>query len=162
MTTATKDELEKIGAIIEKARIGVLTTSTEDGRLVSRPLATVHNEFDGDVWFYTYDPSHKVHEIRHDAQVNVSYESGKGYLSLSGRASIVHDRAKIEEFWNPAIEAWFENGEDDPKVALIKVAAESAEYWANLDSKPVALLKYAKARATHSTPDLGENRTVAL
>lgn len=162
MTTASNDELEKITAIVKSAKIGVLTTSTEDGRLVSRPLATVDVEFDGDVWFFTYDPSNKVHEIEHDSHVNVSYDSGKGYLSLSGRASIVHDRAKIEQYWSPQIDAWFANGKDDPKVALIMVTAESAEYWANLDPKPVTLLKYAKARVTGSTPDLGENKTVEL
>ncbi|WP_210505440.1 pyridoxamine 5'-phosphate oxidase family protein [Naasia sp. SYSU D00057] len=162
MTTATKDELEQIGALIKDSKIGVLTTMTEDGRLVSRPLATVEAEFDGDVWFFTYDDAEKVHQIQHDSHVNVSYESGKGYLSLSGRAELVRDRAKVDEYWNTGAQAWFEKGKDDPHIALLKVHAESAEYWAMTDPKPVALLKYAKAAATGGKPNTGENHSVAL
>jgi len=162
MTTATKDELEQIQTLIKGAKIGVLTTLTEDGRLVSRPLATVEAEFDGDVWFFTYDDAEKVHQIRHDSHVNVSYESGKGYLSLSGRAELVKDRAKIDEFWNVGAQAWFENGKDDPNIALLKVHAESAEFWSSTDPKPVALLKYVKAAATGGQPSVGENHSVDL
>ncbi|MFD1713430.1 pyridoxamine 5'-phosphate oxidase family protein [Amnibacterium flavum] len=162
MTTATKDELETIGKIVKAARIGLLTTISEDGRLLSRPLATVEAEFDGDVWFFTADPSHKTEQLQLNNQVNVAYESGKGYLSIAGTAEIVHDRSKIDELWTPAAEAWFEQGKDDPNIALIKVHAESAEYWASLDPKPVVLLKYAKAIVTHDRPDIGENASVDL
>ncbi|BDZ47222.1 pyridoxamine 5'-phosphate oxidase family protein [Naasia aerilata] len=162
MTTATKDELEQIGTIIKGSRIAVLTTMTEDGRLVSRPLATVDVEFDGDVWFFVSDDSEKVHQIQHDSHVNVSFESGKGYLSLSGRAQLVHDRAKIDEYWNAGAQAWFKDGKDDPHIALLKVNAESAEFWAMTDPKPVALLKYAKAAVTGGQPDVGENHSVSL
>ncbi len=161
-TTATREELEQIAKIIKDARIALLTTATEDGRLVSRPLATVEAEFDGDVWFFTYNDADKVHQIRSDNHVNVAYESGKGFLSISGRAELVEDRAKIDEYWNTGAQAWFENGKDDPRVALLKVHAESAEYWAMTDPKPVALLKYVKAAVTGGTPDVGENHTVAL
>jgi general stress protein 26 len=162
MTTATKDELEQIDKLITGSRIGVLTTMTEDGRLVSRPLATVDAEFDGDVWFFVSDDSEKVHQIQHDSHVNVSFQSGTGYLSLSGRAQLVHDRAKVDEYWNTAAQAWFTDGKDDPHIALLKVNAESAEYWATTDAKPVALLKYAKAAVTGSRPDVGENHSVSL
>lgn len=162
MTTATKDELEQIGKLITGARIGLLTTVDDEGRLLSRPLATVEAEFDGDVWFFTQDPSHKVDQVHRNNQVNVAYESGKGYLSIAGTAEIVHDRAKIDEYWNPAAEAWFEQGKDDPTIALLKVHAESAEYWASTDPKPLVLLKYAKAAATGGQPDVGENRSVDL
>ena len=161
-TTASTEELEQIGKIIKDARIALLTTTTGDGRLVSRPLATVEAEFDGDVWFFTYNDADKVHQIQSDNQVNVAYESGKGFLSLSGRAELVEDRAKIDEYWNTGAQAWFENGKDDPHIALIKVHAESAEYWAMTDPKPVALLKYVKAAATGGTPNTGENHSVAL
>lgn len=162
MTTATKDELEQIGKLIKGSRIGVLTTTTEDGRLVSRPLATVDVEFDGDVWFFVSDDSEKVHQIQHDSHVNVSFESGKGYLSLSGRAQLVHDRAKVDEYWNTGAQAWFKDGKDDPHIALLKVSAESAEYWAMTDPKPVALLKYAKAAVSGGQPNVGENHSVSL
>lgn len=162
MSIATKDELEQIGRLITGAKVGVLTTMTEDGRLVSRPLATVDTEFAGDLWFFVADDSNKVNEIQHDSHVNVSYESGDGYLSLSGRAQLVRDPATIDRYWNTAAQAWFEQGRDDPHIALLKVHAESAEYWSMTDPKPIALLKYVKAAVTGGRPDVGDNHTVAL
>jgi general stress protein 26 len=156
------DGIERLRALIGKARIGILTTVDDDGRLVSRPMAIKDREFDGDLWFFTEDPSHKTVEVRRDPQVNVALESGKGWVSLSGEAEVVRDAAKIDELWDTGAEAWFEHGREDPKVALLKVTAHSAEYWATDDPKPVVLLKYAKAAVTGGRPDVGEARTVEL
>jgi general stress protein 26 len=156
------DEMERLRTLIGKARIGILTTVDDDGRLVSRPMAIKDREFDGDLWFFTEDPSHKTVEVRRDPQVNVALESGKGWVSISGEAEVVRDAAKIDELWDTGAEAWFEHGREDPKVALLKVTAHSAEYWATDDPKPVVLLKYAKAAVTGGRPDVGEARTVEL
>ena len=162
MTTASTEQRKEIGKLVTAARIGLLTTVDADGRLLSRPLATVDVEFDGDVWFFVSDDSHKAAQIARNNQVNVAFESGKGYLSIAGRAEIVHDRAKIDEYWNPAAEAWFEGGKEDPNVSLLKVTADSAEYWSNTDPKPVVLLKYAAAVVTGKRPDTGDNESVEL
>ncbi|RIX30040.1 pyridoxamine 5'-phosphate oxidase family protein [Amnibacterium setariae] len=156
------DDIERLRTLIGKARIGILTTVDDDGRLVSRPMAIKDREFDGDLWFFTEDPSHKTVEVRRDPQVNVALESGKGWVSLSGEAEVVRDAAKIDELWDTGAEAWFEHGREDPKVALLKVTVHSAEYWATDDPKPVVLLKYAKAAVTGGRPDVGEARTVEL
>ena len=159
---ATKDEIEQLGSLIAKARIGIITTVNGDGHLVSRPMAVKEREFDGDLWFFTEDPSHKTEEVRANPQVNVALESGRGWVSLAGEASVVKDAAKIDELWDTGAEAWFTEGRDDPKVALLKVTAHSAEYWATDDPKPLVLLKYAKAAVTGGRPDVGEARTVDL
>ena len=159
---ATKDEIEQLGSLIAKARIGIITTVNGDGHLVSRPMAVKEREFDGDLWFFTEDPSHKTAEVRANPQVNVALESGRGWVSLAGEASVVKDAAKIDELWDTGAEAWFTEGRDDPKVALLKVTAHSAEYWATDDPKPLVLLKYAKAAVTGGRPDVGEARTVDL
>jgi general stress protein 26 len=162
MTTATQDELEQIGKLVKSGKTALLTTIDSDGRLLSRPLATVERDFDGDLWFFVSDDSHKADQIAANPQVNVAYESGKGFLSLAGTAELVQDKAKIEELWTASAEAWFEDGQEDPHVALLKVSTESAEYWANMDPKPVVLLKYAKAVATGTRPDIGENNSVDI
>lgn len=160
--TATTDEREKVVELVKAARIGFMTTTNSDGQLVSRPLAVQEVEFDGDLWFFTQDPSDKTAEIKANPQVNVTIESGKGYLSIAGSAEIVHDKAKADELWNKRTEAWFPEGREDPTIALIKVHADTAEYWATDDPKVVTLFKVAKAAATGGTPDVGENKTVQL
>ncbi|WP_375405124.1 pyridoxamine 5'-phosphate oxidase family protein [uncultured Amnibacterium sp.] len=159
---ATTDELEQLQVLIGKARIGIITTVNEEGHLVSRPMAVKEREFDGDLWFFTEDPSHKTDEIRSNPQVNVALESGKGWVSLAGEAEIVTDAAKIDELWDTGAQAWFEQGRADPKVALLKVTAHTAEYWASDDPKPLVLLKYVKAAVTGGRPSVGEARIVDL
>src|ERR1700712_2290 len=101
------EEIAKVAELTKKARIAVLTTVDGTGALVSRPLAMQDHEFDGQLWFFTQDPSPKVDDIAANPNVNVSLESGNGWVSIAGAASISHDQAKIDELWNKFSEAWF-------------------------------------------------------
>ena len=159
---ATKDEIEKIGELVGKARVAVITTVNTEGHLVSRPMAVKERDFDGELWFFTEDPSHKTDEIRANPEVNVALDAGGGWVSLAGEAEIVKDPAKIDELWDTGAEAWFTEGRSDPKVALLRVVAHTAEYWATDDPKPLVLLKYAKAAVGGGRPNIGEARTIDL
>jgi general stress protein 26 len=160
--TDTTSELERVGALIADARFAFVTTSSSDGRLLSRPLAVLERDFDGDLYFFTEDPSPKTEQIAADSQVNVSLQSGDNYLSIAGTASVTRDPALIDELWNRYAEAWFEHGRQDPAVALLKVHADSAEYWTMDSPKPIALIKYAKAIITGDRPDVATNKSVDL
>jgi len=159
---ATTAEIEQLGKLIGKADIGILTTTSPDRQLVSRPMGVIDRAFDGTIWFFTQDPSHKTDEVRANDQVNVALQAGDGWVSVAGTASVVTDRATIDELWTAGAEAWFENGKEDPNVALLRVDADTAELWTISDPKVVTLFKYAKAVVTGSTPDIGEAKTIAL
>jgi general stress protein 26 len=161
-TSTTDDDLETIRTIISAAKVAVLTTRSPEGELHSRPLAVLEDTFEGSVWFFTQDPSPKSRDIASDPEVNVAYADGKGYLSIAGTATIDRSPTRIDQLWNPMAEAWFENGRDDPSVALVRVDARNAEYW-SIDKPAVArVFQIAKGIITKSQPDVGENRTVAL
>ncbi|MFB2580530.1 pyridoxamine 5'-phosphate oxidase family protein [Herbiconiux sp. P15] len=160
---STHDEdIKVIATLIESSKTALVTSRTADGALHSRPLQVQEAEFDGDLWFFTQHPSEKTDEIAAHPQVNAAFESSKGYLSIAGSASVVTDAAKIDELWNKGIEAWFPGGREDPTVALLKIEAESAEYWATDEPRAVQLFKIARAAATGGTPDIGENKSVEL
>jgi general stress protein 26 len=156
------DDLDTIRAIISAADVAILTTTSTGGELHSRPLAVLENDFDGELWFFTADPSPKTADIAGNPNVNVSFADGKGYLSIAGTASVHRDRTKIDELWSPMAEAWFENGKDDPSVALLRVDAGTAEYWSSDKPAVARYFQIAKAIVTKSQPDVGENRTVSL
>ena len=158
----TADERETLAKLLKKARIALITTVSADNQLVSRPMAVKERDFDGDLWFFTEDPSHKTDEVRGNPEVNVALESGKGWVSLAGTAEIVKDQAKIDELWDTGAEAWFTEGRQDPKVALLKVTAHTAEFWTTDQPKPLVLLKYAKAAVTGGRPSVGHSETVDL
>jgi len=159
---ATREERAKVAELVKAAEIALFTTVNGHGQLVSRPLAVQEVEFDGDLWFFTQYPTDKTAEIDAHPQVNVAMESGKGYLSIAGAAEIVLDKAKVEELWTKRVEAWFPDGREDPTIALIKVHAETAEYWSMDEAKPVVLFKVAKAYVTGEQPDVGSNKVVEL
>lgn len=162
MTDTHEDQLQQLATLIDKAKIGIITTVNTEGHLVSRPMAIKEREFDGDLWFFTEDPSHKTDEVRAVPEVNVALESNKGWVSIAGTGEIVTDKSKIDELWDTGAAAWFEQGRDDPKVALLKVTAHTAEVWATDQPKPLILLKYAKAAATGGRPNVGESHVVSL
>ena len=155
------DGRKAVAKILKDADICVLTTVNASGQLFSRPLALQEAEFDGDLWFVTQDPSPKADEIRGNPHVNVSVSGSDGYLSLSGTAKILRDQAKIDELWNPMLEPWFENGKEDPTVALIRVQADTAEYWDSPGSKVTQVVNLVKAKVTGERFE-GENRVVDL
>lgn len=156
------DDLETIDRIIRGTRFATVTTRTPDGDLVSRPLAVLDREFDGVVWFFTPDPSPKVDDIRFDAHVNVAYVDGASVVSLAGIASVDRDPARIDEFWNPWAESWFEQGREDPAVALLRVDVTSAEYWHVDKPAVVRAFEVAKGILTRRAPDVGESNIVEL
>ncbi|MHA7210195.1 pyridoxamine 5'-phosphate oxidase family protein [Arthrobacter sp. MDT1-65] len=157
-----QDGLKEVQDILDKADIAILTTVSLGGQLVSRPLALQAKDFDGDLWFFTEDPSPKADEIRANPQVNVSASTGKGYVSIAGTATLTKDQAKIDELWSPSVSAWFEDGRDDPSVALIHVDADTAEYWSMDAPRVVSAVKMVKGLVTGSKPDVGKNDVVDL
>jgi general stress protein 26 len=162
MTTPTVEEIDKVSKLIESARIALVTSVGEEGQLVSRPLAMQDREFDGTLWFFTQDPSPKTQQVAANDQVNVALQVDDGWVSVAGTASVSKDPAMIDQLWNKEAEAWFEGGKDDPSVALLRVKADSAEYWSVTSGKVVSAVKYAKAILTGDRPDVGENATVQL
>src|ERR1044072_1295327 len=85
----------KLSALIADINIAMLTTANADGTLRSRPMATQHVDAGtGSLWFFSADDSAKVAEIQEEQDVALAYAapSKHSYLSISGRARIVHDR----------------------------------------------------------------------
>ncbi|MDX2163273.1 MAG: pyridoxamine 5'-phosphate oxidase family protein [bacterium] len=161
-----QQNIEKLRDLIKGINIAMLTTlDSRDGTLRSRPMATQEMEFDGELWFFTDGDSAKVLEIEREQQVNVSYaDNGRQrYVSVSGTAFVVQDRAKMQELWNPMLKAWFPDGIDTPGIALLRIDVEKAEYWEG-SSRIAELLAMAKAAVTGDSADdeLGKNEKIQL
>jgi general stress protein 26 len=163
--TDDKDNLATLTELVDRAQVCMLTTMTTDGRHLSRPMGLQEVEFDGDLWFFADADSAKVEQIRANPQVNVSFSNDKQseWTSIAGTAEPVHDRAKAEELWSAPLKAWFPDGVDTPGLLLLKVHADTAEYWSAPSSKVVRLLGVARAAVTRD-PDKfpAENETVEL
>ena len=83
-------------------------------------------------------------------------------MSVSGRATVVRDRAKIGELWSPELKAWFPDGLEDPDIALLRVEVERAEYWDSPSSAVAHVLSFIKATATGQPANPGDNERIEL
>lgn len=158
------EQIRKLDEMIKEIDFAMLTTVAEDGSLHSRPMSTQRAEFDGNLWFFTRASAPKVGEIEREHHVNVAYAKPEAqrYVSVSGLATVVRDRAKIGELWSPELKAWFPAGPDDPDLALLKVAVERAEYWDSPSSAVAHAISFAKAAVTGRPADPGENEKIEL
>ena len=162
-TAKSSPEFRKLIDLIRDMKIAMLTTLGPDGTLHSRPLTTLNlDDGDGTLWFLIAADSEKAQEIARRPQVNVGYshpEEGQ-YVSISGVAELVRDRAKVRELWTPIAKVFFPHGPEDPNLVVLKVEVRSAEYWSSPGSSVQRVLGMAKAVLRGDKTLLGENRTV--
>lgn len=164
MTDKTDAEIkEKLWSMMKDIGFAMLTTE-DGGKLRARPMIAAQDGFDGDLWFFTRASSHKVTEVEKDHAVGVTYaDAGKqDYVSLSGRATLIRDKATVAAHWSEPMRTWFPQGVDDPEAALLKVHVEAAEYWDAPNSTMVHAYGYIKARLTGESPHPGENEKVTF
>ena len=58
--------------------------------------------------------------------------SGKGhdlFARFTGTLTEETSRARLEEEWAPAVEAWFPGGKDDPELLMLRMDLGQAEIW---------------------------------
>jgi general stress protein 26 len=151
------DAIHRVRELVEDIDFTMLTTIDAAGRLVSRPMSTRQMDGAGDIWFFTLDESKKIAEAEADPghDVGLSYLDSRGhrYVSVAGRATVVHDEAKMKELYSPDLDIWFENGLDTPGIALLKVTPIECEFWEPRHGRLVTAAGMLKALVTRDTPD---------
>ncbi|HYF08983.1 MAG TPA: pyridoxamine 5'-phosphate oxidase family protein [Acetobacteraceae bacterium] len=159
-TPKTEDELRaKVRELMESIQICMFVTVDEQRRMRSRPMWLAGVDKDGaTAWFFTRSGSPKAQEVGHDDRVLMAFSAPnkQDYVSAYGEGRIVHDIAKQKELWSEGMRAWFPNGAEDPKIALIAVRIEGAQYWDSPSSTLVHAYGYAKALLTGEPPHPGE------
>jgi general stress protein 26 len=155
---------EKVWNMIKDIQIALMVTKDGNGHMRSRPMAAQQTEYDGSLWFFTRASSSKSDEIENDSEVLLAYSDpdGQNYVSVTGRAQMIHDRAEIRSMWNEMLRVWFPKGAEDPDIALIRVEVTSAEYWDSPSSTMVLAYGYVKAQLTGEPPNPGDHRRVSF
>lgn len=156
MTEITGTEAAaRVKELVEDIDFTMLTTQDAAGRLVSRPMSTRRMDDAGDIWFFTAEDSKKVDEAEADHDVNLAYCDAKGmrYVSVAGRAAVVHDAAKMKELYTPSLDIWFEDGLDTPGIALLRVTPVETEFWEPAHGRLVMAAGMLKSLFTKDTPD---------
>lgn len=159
---ASIEAIEKLKQLAEDADICHFVTNLSNLPLSSRPMSTQEVDEEGNIWFMSRNTSDKNIDITKDNHVQLFYSNNGSaeYLSIYGTAEISTDRAKIKELWQPIAKAWFNEGEDDPSITLLKVTPLDAYYWDTKDNKMISLIKYAVSAITGKEINAGIEGTL--
>jgi general stress protein 26 len=128
--------------IAEKMRdidIAMLSTKTDGGAIAARPMSNNREvDYDGDSYYFTWEQSRMVSDIRRDPKVGLAFQGRHGFsVAVEGQAEVVKEKASFEEHWTEGLDAWFEQGVDTPGLVMIKVRAERVHYWDGEDNGEV-------------------------
>ncbi|SFH11540.1 pyridoxamine 5'-phosphate oxidase family protein [Pedobacter insulae] len=135
---------ERIKEITEKNSSCFFCSNIKTGLPPStRPMSVQKVDEEGNFWFLSANDSHKNDEVAVDPFVQLLFQGSKhsDFLSIYGIATISEDRAKIKELWEPLLKVWFTEGEDDPRISVIKVEPTQGYYWDNKHGNAIAFVK---------------------
>lgn len=162
---ANNEGIEKIKTIAEKAQICLFCTKIETGQPFStRPMSAQKVDDIGNIWFLSDKDSSKNMEIKDDDHVQLLFSgsSHSDFLSVYGKATILYDRQKIKELYEPIVKAWFQEGKDDPNISVIKVEPIEGYYWDTKHGKLVSLAKIVVSMVSGKTMDDGIEGEIKL
>lgn len=139
--------LSRVWEIIEKARIGMLTTQFSGG-LRARPLELRADTDFGLIWFLTDIRGEKDDEINsaHDVGLVLINDDSSAFLSITGRATAGRDSAKAKELWKGTDDIWFPGGPEDPNLGVLRFEPNTAELWEGQSNASGATIQFAKTR----------------
>ena len=143
--------LEEIAEKMRDVDFAILSTRTEGGAVAGRPMSNNREvDYDGDSHFFTLDDTRTVGDIRRDPNVGLGYQSKSGmlgmkpfFITVEGRAELIHDKARFADHWTKDLDRWFEKGIDTPGLVLIKVAAERLHYWDGYEEGELVLKEHS-------------------
>jgi len=106
----------------------------EDGH--ARPMTAQVEEDRGPIWFFASKDNALVQNLGSGDRAIATFTS-KGhdlFATVHGSLKVDTDRAVIDRLWNRYVAAWYEQGKDDHKLALLRLDAERAEIWLDASS----------------------------
>jgi general stress protein 26 len=153
--------IERVWELAEK--IGTTMFVTWDGeRQRARPLAANVRKDENAIHFLVDVHGAKDDQIKKFPIVTLAFadNGGSKYVSITGEAAVLNDRAKIKELWSPFAKAWWDSPED-PNIRVITVTPQDAELW-DTPGKLITTVSMLAAAVTGGTPKVGDNAKVSL
>lgn len=134
MTTPQELEHEFWKALKSDMTMMLGLVGVEDGHTC--PMTAQLDGEHGPIWFFTAKDNNLVRNLGQSQRALATFvDKGHNvFASVHGRLSLDNDRATIDRLWNRFVAAWYEQGKDDPKLALLRFDTESAEIWADASS----------------------------
>ena len=144
-----EDALRRVLGLIRQIRVGFLTTLDHAGTPHARPVQTLAVEDDATLWFFTDLHSGKAGELNMDSHISLAYAdtATHRYVAVSGTGVVGQDPQRARALWQVEQRAFYPSGPEDPRLGILQVCIERAEYWI-APGRSSYLYAAAKAAAT--------------
>jgi len=150
------EAITKIKEMVDQAKSCFFCSNIKTGLpLSTRPMSVQKIDDEGNFWFLSAKDSNKNSELVHDPFVHLFFQGSahSDFLNIYGIATTSDDKEKIKELWEPILKTWFTEGEDDPRISVIKVEPVNGYYWDNKHGNAVAFVKQIAGAAVGKTLD---------
>lgn len=129
----------------------------------SMPMTAQFDGRHGPIWFYGSRSSRLAEGLSstNDAMAQYVGEGHKLFACIAGMLTIDNDPAIIDKFWSNTVEAWYDQGKNDPDLVMFRFDPSHIEIW-QADMSLMGKLKMAFG-GTMSAKDLeGKHVETAL
>jgi len=166
--TDKKTQVQDFYNIVDKLKIGLLTTLRKDVGPVSRSMATSRR--DGPDFLYLSNcHSKKFSDLENSKQVQITFQdsSSQNWVSITGNATKVSNTSGlVKELYQPAVSAWFgdlgdgvhKGNAEDPRMAVIKIEPTYIVYWMKTVTSLGYMKEVAQAAITGQVSQTGVRR----
>ncbi len=144
MTTLTLSEVARTIAEIDFA---MLSTRATNGFPSARPMSNNGDvEFDGDCFFFAFENSHVVEDIKRDPKIGLTFVGDKDprqesqtFIAIEAQAELIHDKSQFQRHWHEDIAVWANEGIETPGLVLLKAHAVRIHIWQDHEERELVM-----------------------
>ena len=157
----TAADIDRVWTLIADIPVAMVVTR-EGQHMRARPMAVRPARDENAIEFLTDVDAPKAHEIRRDETICLALADNKRqkYVSITGHAEIVDDQERVKKLWSVYDTAFWPN-KNDPRIRILRVTPESAEFWEGA-GMVVTAVKLAAAIASGERMNVGANEKVGF
>jgi general stress protein 26 len=159
----TAAEVDRVWTLIDEIPVAMVVTHQGQGaHMRARPMAMRPAREEGAIYFLTDVDAPKAEEVQRDETICLALADNKSqkYVSITGRGEIIDDRDRVNEIWSIYDKAFWPD-KNDPRIRILRVTPESAEFWEGAGAI-VTAVKLVAAIASGERMNIGANEEVAF
>ena len=156
-------DIDRVWTLIHDIKVAMVVTHDGKGQnMRARPMAARPVQQEGAIYFLTDADAPKAEEIRRNAVVCLAMadNGSRKYLSITGHAEIIDDPVRVSEVWSIYDKAFWPD-KNDPRIRILRVTPESAEFWEGAGAV-VTAVKLVAASVSGERINLGKNEKVGF
>jgi len=154
-------DADRVWTLIKEIPVAMVVTHDGHGQdMRARPMAAHAAEEEGAIYFLTDVDSPKASEVEGSDTICLAFADNKSrkYVSVTGRADIIGDKNRIRQIWSVYDKAFWSD-ENDPRIRILRVRPESAQFWEGAGAV-ATVLKLIAASVSGERTHLGQNEKV--